>query len=75
MLRKGDNGPPFPWTEILSQRDDMIEVFMTQSEILGISNPQQHTTKTIKLHMTKDQKPGPGWFKLKTGTWQRRKKK
>jgi hypothetical protein len=35
MLRKNGKGNPFPWTEALAARSDMVEVMMTAAQVRG----------------------------------------
>ncbi|MFA5340231.1 MAG: hypothetical protein WC332_00495 [Clostridia bacterium] len=71
MLRKDGTGSPFPWNEILAQKDGMVECQMTKEQIdkaCGREKPIRHHMD--KMHTTKDQKPGAGWRKVR-GEWVR----
>ena len=63
MLRKDGVGTPFPWNEVLAQKEGFVEVQMTKEDIdkaCGRYIPKP--TRYDKVRTTKDQKPGPGWY-------------
>lgn len=71
MLRKDGVGTPFPWNEILAQKEGMIESFMTKEDIdkacgRFIEKPYPFFQKMIT---TKDQKPGAGWYLNSRKEW------
>jgi hypothetical protein len=70
MLRKGDDGPLFPYTDALAERPDMVEVIMTSKDVQEVTgNPvKEQPTPQLKF----PEKPGPGWILNKSGRWKRK---
>jgi hypothetical protein len=62
MLQKAGTEKLFPFTDILAQRPDMVLVDVDTS------------VKKSEFKTSPFQKPGPGWYKNRKGTWSRSKK-
>lgn len=81
MLRKDGVGQPFPYSEALAARSDMVVCLMTREELAeltgqkadssvsGVSvKPRRVSLGDVKLGRSW---PGPGWVRNKRGHWVR----
>lgn len=79
MLRV--NGRLFPFTDILAEREDAVELYLTAEEISSDAPKQENKSNltfpknndSIKLFTNSDERLRKGWVRNKFGKWTRRK--